>query len=67
MADLMAAADRKQWLGRVNRLMTARYCLDSVSAGWDTTDVERYHGFDMPPEEFVDWYGEKYGLYEFEG
>ncbi|MCF8469693.1 MAG: hypothetical protein K9G30_02795 [Parvibaculum sp.] len=50
------------WLLQVSSLMQKLYGIDHVDAGWDQSDIDRYFEFGSSPEEFVEWYGAKYGL-----
>ena len=55
----------REWLDRVNAVMTRDWCIDADDAGWSDEDVLRYWRFGETPEEFVDWYSEKYDLIRF--
>ncbi len=57
--------DAKRWLDEVNKVMTEQYFINSEDAGWDNKLIEIYYGYGDLPAEFVEWYVEKYGLYEF--
>jgi hypothetical protein len=50
------------WVKEVDRIMMEEFCLDLSGAGADRADVLRYWKFDLSPDEFVDWFGEKYDL-----
>lgn len=56
--------EQKIWLFQVDHEMKARYGIDHIDAGWSPEDIERFHAFEMPPQNFVDWFGSKYGLAE---
>lgn len=53
------------WLIQVNQIMLQRYCIDSCDAGWDEAEIQRFRAYALSPEEFVEWYGEKYDLLNF--
>lgn len=53
------------WLAEVNRIMKRDWYLDSDGAGWSRENILRYWGYGDPPEEFVDWFAEKYDLIDF--
>lgn len=42
--------------------MLEEFCIDLSDAGADRADVLRYWKFDKSPDDFVDWFGEKYDL-----
>lgn len=45
--------------------MKRDWYLDSNGAGWSREDVLRYWGYGETPEDFVDWFAEKYDLIDF--
>ncbi|HEY0927667.1 hypothetical protein [Brevundimonas sp.] len=55
----------RDWLVRVNAVMKRDWCIDAEDAGWSDEDILRYWRFAQPPEAFVEWYAEKYGLIDF--
>jgi len=50
------------WVAEVDRIMLEEFCIDLSDAGADRADVLRYWKADQRPDEFVDWFGEKYDL-----
>jgi hypothetical protein len=50
------------WVAEVDRIMLEEFCIDLSDAGADRADVLRYWQCDQSPDEFVDWFGEKYDL-----
>lgn len=56
----------RDWLDRVNAVMMHDWCIDAEDAGWSDADILRYWRFDETPEEFVEWFAEKYELIRFE-
>ena len=50
------------WVAEVDRIMLEEFCIDLSDAGADRADVLRYWKLDQRPDEFVDWFGEKYDL-----
>lgn len=53
------------WLAEVDRVMKRDWYLDSNGAGWSRDDVLRYWSYGDRPEEFVEWFAEKYDLIDF--
>ena len=51
---------RETWIQEVNRELFAVYGITLDDAGVDDDFIDRC--LDMTPDEFVDWYGEKYDL-----
>lgn len=62
-ADLPKAC--RDWLDRVNAVMKRDWCIDAEDAGWPDEYILRYWRFGEPPEDFVEWYAEKYALIRF--
>lgn len=54
------------WLAEVDRVMQRAWFLDSNGAGWSREQVLRYWRYGETPEEFVEWFAEKYELILFE-
>ena len=54
------------WLMVVDRIMKRDWCIDSADAGWSSEDTLRYWRYGERPEQFVEWFAEKYGLVRFE-
>ena len=50
------------WVKEVDRILLEEFCIDLSDAGADQADVLRYWKFDESPDDFVDWFGEKYDL-----
>lgn len=50
------------WVKKVDRLMLAEFCIDLSDAGADRDQIIRYWKWDRSPDDFVDWFGEKYDL-----
>jgi hypothetical protein len=53
------------WITEVDRVMWRDWYLTSSLAGWDRDQLLRYWPYQESPEEFVDWYAEKYDLIRF--
>ena len=47
----------------VSAAMLKRWGITAEDAGWGSEDYELSDG--QSPEEFVEWYGEKYDLFDF--
>lgn len=50
------------WVKEVDRIMMEEFCIDLSDAGADEAQVIRYWKSDQSPDDFVDWFGEKYDL-----
>ena len=50
------------WVKEVDRIMLEEFCIDLSDAGADRADVLRYWKWGRDPDDFVDWFGEKYDL-----
>ena len=50
------------WVAEVDGIMLEEFCIDLSDAGADRADILRYWKFNQSPDEFVDWFGEKYDL-----
>lgn len=55
-----------EWAKDVDRIMLDEFCINLSDAGADRADVLRYWKSGQSPADFVDWFGEKYGLLRFE-
>ncbi|MDQ8029558.1 MAG: hypothetical protein REJ23_12605 [Brevundimonas sp.] len=55
----------RDWLDRVNMVMTRDWCINAEDAGWSNDDILRYWRFGETPEDFVMWFAEKYDLIRF--
>lgn len=64
-AEYELPAECVVWLAEVNRVMKRDWYLDSDGAGWARDDVLRYWAYGDSPDEFVDWFVEKYDLIRF--
>lgn len=53
------------WRKRVNSLLKKNYSLTIELSGFSEEQIEDYYRPDLPPEEFVEWFAEKYDLYDF--
>ncbi len=52
----------QRWKREVDTIMGRDYLIDLEDAGAGDEDVARYFAAGASPKEFVDWFGEKYGL-----
>ena len=52
----------RAWATEVDRIMLEEFCIDLSDAGADQEQVIRYWKSGQEPNDFVDWFGEKYGL-----
>ena len=50
------------WVKEVDRIMLEEFCIDLSDAGADRADVLRYWKWGRDPDDFVDWFREKYDL-----
>ena len=50
------------WVREVDRIMLEEFRIDLSDAGADRADVLRYWKFGESPDDFVDWFGERYDL-----
>lgn len=50
------------WVKEVDRIMREEFCIDLTDAGADRQEVIRYWKSGRDPDDFVDWFGEKYDL-----
>lgn len=58
--------DAAIWLVHVDKIMERAYSIDSIDAGWNLNQVKKYFDTGYTPNEFVEWYGVKYGLIELD-
>lgn len=63
-ADLAPAC--LEWIKAVDRIMWRDWYLTSSGAGWDQDQLLRYWSYGDTPEQFVEWFAEKYDLIRFE-
>ena len=59
------SAEVRNWKRRVNSLLKKKYSLDIELSGFSEEQIEGYYRPDLPPAEFVEWFAEKYDLYDF--
>lgn len=50
------------WVKEVDRLMLEAFCIDLFDAGADQEQIVRYWKGGQAPDDFVQWFGEKYDL-----
>lgn len=58
--------DKVRWVNAVDRHMKRDWCINTVDAGLDESDLRRYWLSGDDPATFVAWFAEKYDLIRFE-
>lgn len=65
MSEREVPDDCAKWLAEVDRIMKRDWYIDTDDAGLDDEQVVRYWKYGDTPTEFVEWFAEKYDLYDF--
>ncbi len=54
----------EEWVKCTEGLLVETYKIDFVDVGYRDEDIVKYWKAGFEPKEFVDWFGEKYDLFE---
>ena len=54
------------WVKAVDLIMWRDWYLTSSGAGWDRDQLLRYWSYRDTPDEFVEWFAQKYDLIRFD-
>jgi hypothetical protein len=57
-----ATTDFAEWKSDTDAVMLAIYGIDTDDAGVDDDRLKSHWSMGQPPDEFVQWFGEKYDL-----
>ncbi len=62
---ILGSDEMKSWKKRVDYILKRRYNLTIELAGLSDRQIADYYQPDFTPSDFVEWFAEKYDLYDF--